>query len=220
MAKCSSCETYKRRLRGWNITFQELPLIHFQNLHPEKIWSAPILEIGDKIYEYESIRESRDKLWKAIEPHRNTGIDKKKTTAQTGRTQEELRKEVNKTNFKRTKKNKKTTPTITIKEEIDEIVTKQMKFWLTCQSMSDDIENTFNRVMTKQEQIAFLLGFRLARHSEAVAWENKAIEALDRARMLDPYRKIQGDHNNELTGKNTHTKVKWPTKKKIDPRTS
>lgn len=64
MDKCSGCLEIAKRLKSWNIHPNELPLLLWQNLNPEKMWTAPVLKVGEKIYEYNEIN-TRDKLWNA-----------------------------------------------------------------------------------------------------------------------------------------------------------
>ena len=49
--------------------------------------------------------------------------------------------------------------------------------------------------MTESQKFAFILGIRLTRHSEALAWENMAITASEKAERLDPYKKKKQDNN-------------------------
>jgi len=183
--KCSSCELYKRRLLDWQIPFEELPLLHYQNLHPEKIWSAPILEIGDKIYVYESIGESRDKLWKATHIG-NTRIMDTETGTKTTETTTEKVKDIIKANSKKNK----TEPIIQITEEIDQKITRIMFNIINSPEPVSAIE-LLTEHMSDEELLTFMLGWRLANHSDAIIWENKSIEFKDRAKMLDPYRDLE-----------------------------
>lgn len=186
MPKCSSCKLYKRRLREWNTIFEEHPLTHLQNLYPTKIWTAPILMVGDTIYEYESIKESRDKLWKAIEPERSPRM-----ATETSTKTKDYRKEVDETNKTRIKKNKKKTEaTIKLSKELDEKITKTMQDLVG----STDIVNTIEEMtslMTEDMLFSFMIGWRLANHSNALAWEAKAMEFENRVKLLDPYHQNQ-----------------------------
>jgi hypothetical protein len=111
--------------------------------------------------------------------HETTNTPGNTTNAEPTKTTRQIVEERKKEIIEKNKGNQ----TIYTEEETKKRITETMKRWIKNEKLiSKDIDE-----LTEEQKYAFLLGFRLARHSSAITMKRIAEAALDAGNKMDQY---------------------------------
>lgn len=171
MPGCTGCEIVKKHLRAWDIRYNDVNLMIWQNLYPGKIWSAPILDVDNNVYEYAAI-STREKLWKAV---KNAKQDQQQNKKETKKKKIKLR-------IKKSNKKPEVFITLTGMARINVTLTRIIYG-----------EQPVEEIMSKwsnEEKEAAMIMWRLAQHQKASELMLLAEMLKNKADTADPYRKM------------------------------
>jgi len=174
--KSQRCDNVRSHLKTWKIEFVESICDNPSDEINSQSDLLPVLRINDDYYNYISIN-TRDKLWKIV--HEPPSPPPKAP-----------RDEVDRVNAARAKKNKHYEPIITLSEEMAHRVTSAMENIVTTSNPVAVIE-LLTSEMSDDALYAFMIGWHLARHSDAIIWLKKSDEFKAIALTLDPYNQQQ-----------------------------
>lgn len=170
MPLCSECEKVKKLLKRWGVTFDEQPLLLWQNLHPGKQWMAPILDVeGNKYYEYNEI-DRAEKLYAIIE--NQVEFDDEKQNNKPTKQRYKIRTPM--------KKSRKDWFTLTLEGEA--------RINVTILRMINGVDTyAIIRGWSEKEKEAALIMWRLAQHNKAHDFMLYAEMLTSKAKAADPY---------------------------------
>ncbi len=164
-------QTLKRRLSEWGFVEPGDYLLYADGENAQII-----LERNNKKHNLKEIN-TREKLWRIM--HETTNTTGNPTNTEPTKTPRDIIEERKKEIQEKNKGNQ----TIYTEEETKKRITETMKRWIKDDSkITDDIDD-----FTEEQKYAFLLGFRLARHSSAITMKRIAEAALDAGNKMDKY---------------------------------